>query len=89
MELLLGIAIAYSAIGIASTFLMSAGSRKSELALLHKNGAIRRQIVWFVVAESLVLTLIGIAASAVVSGRADLVPAPAPAPAPAPPARPR
>jgi putative ABC transport system permease protein len=68
LELLLGIAIAYSAIGIASTFLMSAGGRRSDLALLHKTGAIRRQIVWFIAAESLVLTLIGIALSAVVSG---------------------
>lgn len=68
LELLLGIAIAYSAIGIASTSLMSAGGRRSELALLHKTGAIRRQIVWIVAAESLVLTLTGIALSAVVSG---------------------
>jgi putative ABC transport system permease protein len=67
LELLLGIAIAYSAIGIASTLLMSASGRRPELALLHKTGAIRRQIVWFVAAESLVLTLLGIAASAVVS----------------------
>jgi putative ABC transport system permease protein len=68
LELLLGIAIAYSAIGIGNTFLMSTGGRRSELALLHKTGAIRRQIVWIVAAESLVLTLIGIALSAVVSG---------------------
>jgi putative ABC transport system permease protein len=67
LELLLGIAIAYSAIGIAGTFLMSVGGRRSELALLHKTGAIRRQIVWIVAAESLVLTLTGIAVSAVVS----------------------
>lgn len=68
LELLLGIAVAYSAIGIASTFGMSAGGRRSELALLHKTGAIRRQIVWIVAAESLVLTLTGIILSAVVSG---------------------
>jgi putative ABC transport system permease protein len=67
LELLLGIAIAYSAIGIASTLLMSASGRRPELALLHKTGAIRRQIAWFVAAESLVLTLLGIALSAVVS----------------------
>jgi putative ABC transport system permease protein len=67
LELLLGIAIAYSAIGIAGTFLMSASGRRSELALLHKTGAIRRQIVWFIAAESLVLTLIAIALSAVVA----------------------
>ena len=41
----LGIAIAYSAIGIASTFGMSACGRRSELALLHKTGAIRRPVV--------------------------------------------
>ena len=68
LELLVGIAVAYSLIGIASTFLMSAGGRGPELALLHKTGAIRRQIVWFTTAESLVLTLIGIAAGAAVSG---------------------
>jgi len=68
LELLLGIAIAYSLIGIANTFLMSTGGRRSELTLLHKTGAIRRQIVWIVAAESLVLTLIGIILAAVVSG---------------------
>jgi putative ABC transport system permease protein len=67
LELLLGIAIAYSAIGIASTSLMSVSGRRSELALLRKTGAISRQVVWFIAAESLVLTLIGIGASAVVS----------------------
>ncbi|MGH3167021.1 MAG: ABC transporter permease, partial [Trebonia sp.] len=68
LELLVGIAVAYSVIGIASTFLMSVGGRRSELALLHKAGAIRRQVAWFVTAESLVLTLIGIVLSAVISG---------------------
>ena len=67
LELLLGIAIAYSAIGMASTFLMSIAGRRSELALLHNSGAIRRQITWYITAESLVLTLIAIALSAVVS----------------------
>jgi len=56
MELLLGIAIAYSAIGIAGTFLMSVAGRAPELALPHTIGAIRRQVVWFVAAESLALT---------------------------------
>jgi putative ABC transport system permease protein len=67
LELLLGIAVAYSAIGLASTCLMSVSGRRSELALLHKSGAIRRQITWFITAESLVLTLIAIALSAVVA----------------------
>jgi putative ABC transport system permease protein len=47
---------------------MSVGGRRSELALLHNTGATRRQIAWFVTAESLALTLIGIALSAVISG---------------------
>jgi putative ABC transport system permease protein len=68
LELLLAIAIAYSAIGIASTFLLSIGARRPELALLHQTGAVRRQVVWFIAAESVVLTLIAFAASAVVSG---------------------
>jgi putative ABC transport system permease protein len=67
LELLLGIAVAYSAIGLASTFLMSAAGRKPELALLHKTGAIRRQITWFITAESLALTLIGLLLSAAVA----------------------
>jgi len=67
LELLLGIAVAYGAIGIAGTFLTSAGGRRPEVALLHKSGAVRRQVVWFVAAESLALTLIGIALAAVVS----------------------
>jgi putative ABC transport system permease protein len=68
LELLLAIAIAYCAIGMASTFAMSVAGRRSELALLRKAGAVRRQVVWFITAESLVLTLIAIALSAVVSG---------------------
>ena len=68
LELLLGIAIAYSAIGIANTFLMSAAGRRPELALLHTAGALRRQVVWFMAAESLALTLTGVLLSAVVSG---------------------
>jgi putative ABC transport system permease protein len=68
LELLLGIAIAYSAIGIATTFLMAASGRRPELALLHKTGATRRQITWIITAESLALTLIGIILSAGVSG---------------------
>jgi putative ABC transport system permease protein len=67
LKLLLGIAIAYSAIGIATTFLMATSGRRPELALLHITGATRRQITWIITAESLALTLIGIVLSAVVS----------------------
>jgi len=68
LELLLGIAIAYSALGIASTSLMSTSGRRSELALLRLTGATRRQIVWIVAAESLALTIAAVAASAAISG---------------------
>jgi putative ABC transport system permease protein len=68
LELLLGIAVAYSLIGIANTFLMSVGGRRSELALLHNTGATRRQVVWFVGAESLAITAIGLVLSAVIAG---------------------
>jgi putative ABC transport system permease protein len=67
LELLLGIAIAYSAIGIASTSLMSTSGRRSELALLRLTGVTRRQIVWIVAAESLALTIAAVAASAAIS----------------------
>lgn len=68
LELLLGIAIAYSAIGIASTSLMSTSGRGPELALLRLTGATRRQTAWFIAAESLALTFAAVAASAVTSG---------------------
>jgi putative ABC transport system permease protein len=68
LELLLGIAIAYSAIGIASTSLMSTSGRRGELALLRLTGATRRQIAWIITAESLALTFAAVAASAAISG---------------------
>jgi putative ABC transport system permease protein len=68
LELLLGIAIAYSAIGSASTSLMSTSGRRPELALLRLTGATRRQTAWFIAAESLTLTFAAVAASAVISG---------------------
>jgi putative ABC transport system permease protein len=68
LELLLGIAIAYSAIGIASTSLMSTSGRRGELALLRLTGATRRQIAWIITAESLALTFVAVAASAAISG---------------------
>jgi putative ABC transport system permease protein len=68
LELLLGIAIAYSAIGMASTSLMSTSGRKAELALLRLSGATRRQIAWIISAESLALTFVAVAVSAAISG---------------------
>jgi putative ABC transport system permease protein len=42
--------------------------RRPELALLRLTGATRRQIVWIIAAESLVLTIAAVAASAAISG---------------------
>jgi putative ABC transport system permease protein len=67
LELLLGVAVAYSAIGIASTSLMSTSGRRPELALLRLAGATRRQIAWIIAAESLVLTFAAVAISAAIS----------------------
>ena len=64
---LVGIAIAYSAIGIASTFAVSTRGRAAEWALLRLAGATRKQITGIIVAEALVLTLLGVVASAAVA----------------------
>lgn len=64
LVVLLGIAIAYSGIGIAGTFLMSVGGRKRELTLLRLSGASRRQIMRVVTGESLVLALAGVVLAA-------------------------
>jgi hypothetical protein len=67
LELLLGIAIAYSAIGMASTFLMSAGAAGASWRCCTRQVPSAARSYGFVAAESLVLTLIGIILSAVVS----------------------
>jgi len=67
LELLLGIAIAYSAIGIASTSLMSASGRRAERALLGLTGATRWQVLRFTAAESLVLSVAAVITAAVIS----------------------
>jgi putative ABC transport system permease protein len=64
---LVGIAIAYSAIGIASTIAVSTRGRAAEWALLRLAGATRKQITGIIVAEALVLTLLGVVASAAVA----------------------
>lgn len=70
LEVLLGIAIAYSAIGIANAFLLSTSGRKRELRTLHLAGATWGQITRFVAGESLTLTLAGTVLS---SGAAGLL----------------
>jgi putative ABC transport system permease protein len=67
LVILVGIAVLYCAIGIAGTFLMSTSGRRSEWTLLRLSGATRRQVIRFIVAEALALTLTGIAVAAVTS----------------------
>jgi len=68
LEVLLGIAIAYSAIGIANAFLMSTSGRKHELRALHLAGATWGQITRVVAVGSLTLTVVGMALSAGAAG---------------------
>ena len=58
LDVLLGIAVVYSALGIANTFLMSVIGRRRELALLRLSGATMRQIIGVTAAESLLLAAI-------------------------------
>ncbi|HXL96566.1 MAG TPA: ABC transporter permease [Streptosporangiaceae bacterium] len=67
LVILVGIAVLYCAIGIASTFGMSTRGRRSEWALLNLSGATRRQVIRVIVAEALALTLTGIVVAAVTS----------------------
>jgi len=64
MVILVGIAVLYCAIGIASTFFMSARGRRSEWALLNLSGATGHQVIGVIAAEALTLTLVGIAVAA-------------------------
>jgi putative ABC transport system permease protein len=64
---LLGVAIAYSAVGIVSTCLIAAAGRRREFALLRLAGATPRQILRIVSGESLLLALAGTGLAAGVS----------------------
>ncbi|HKT03197.1 MAG TPA: ABC transporter permease, partial [Rugosimonospora sp.] len=67
LVVLLGIAIAYSGIGIANTFLMAVSAQRRELALLRLSGASRRQVLSVVLGESTLLACAGIVLAALVS----------------------
>jgi len=67
LVILVGIAVLYCAIGIASTFLVSTRGRASEWALLNLSGATRRQVIRVIAAEAVALILIGIVVAAVTS----------------------
>ncbi|MEV5704715.1 FtsX-like permease family protein [Actinoallomurus sp. NPDC052274] len=67
LVVLLGVAIAYSALAIANTFLTSVAGRGREFALLRLTGATRRQILAMAAGEALLLTAVGGVLAAVAS----------------------
>jgi putative ABC transport system permease protein len=62
--------LAFVAVAAANTLVMQTGSRRAELALLHRTGATRRQLLGMVTAESVLLTVV-----ALVAGLACVLPA--------------
>jgi putative ABC transport system permease protein len=70
LTVLLGIALAYSGLGVANAFLMSVASRRRELAILRLAGATRKQTMLITAAEALLLAGIGIS---IASGAAALI----------------
>ncbi|TDD94827.1 ABC transporter permease [Actinomadura rubrisoli] len=57
--LVLGIALIYSLVAVANTMVMASTGRRRELAALHLAGATRRQILWWVAAESAIAVALG------------------------------
>lgn len=62
--------LAFVAVAAANTLVMQTRSRRAELALLHRTGATRRQLLAMVTAESVLLTVV-----ALVAGLACVLPA--------------
>ncbi|WP_252847177.1 FtsX-like permease family protein [Actinoallomurus purpureus] len=67
LVVLLGVAIAYSALAIATTSLTSISGRDREFTVLRLSGATRRQVLSMVTGESLLLVTTGVALAAAVS----------------------
>jgi putative ABC transport system permease protein len=57
--LVLGIALAYSLLGVANTMVLASSGRRRELAALELAGATRRQVLGYVAAESLIAVAAG------------------------------
>jgi putative ABC transport system permease protein len=79
ITVIVGVALLYSFIAIANTMVMAAMGRRREIAALSLAGTTRRQALWFIAAESLLVVMIGailatVAAAAVIaSQRAALI----------------
>ncbi|MFD9305584.1 FtsX-like permease family protein [Streptomyces sp. NPDC060048] len=59
VELVLGIALVYTAIALANTLLMATSDRAGELRLLRLAGATRSQVLTMTTAESLLTVAVG------------------------------
>ncbi|KKK04830.1 FtsX-like permease family protein [Micromonospora sp. HK10] len=57
--LLIGVSAGYGAVAVANTLLMAAAGRVADLRLIRLAGALRRQVIWLVTAESALVVLIG------------------------------
>lgn len=66
--LVLGLALVYTAIGLANTLVLATVDRKRELAQLRLAGATRSQVIRVVTAESLLAVVAGAVLGAVVAG---------------------
>ncbi len=66
--LVLGLALLYTAIGLANTLVLATVDRKRELAQLRLAGATRAQVIGVVTAESLLAVTVGAVLGAVVTG---------------------
>ncbi|KRB74529.1 hypothetical protein ASE03_18710 [Kitasatospora sp. Root187] len=66
--LVLGLALLYTAIGLANTLVLATVDRKRELAQLRLAGATRAQVIRVVTAESLLAVTVGAVLGAVVTG---------------------
>jgi putative ABC transport system permease protein len=56
MLILLGLALLYTAVGIANTLVMTIGDRRTELAVLRLSGATRGQVLRMLAAEATLTT---------------------------------
>ena len=56
MLILLGLALLYTAVGIANTLVMTIGDRRAELAVLRRSGATRGQVLRMLAAETTLTT---------------------------------
>ncbi|GGL91133.1 hypothetical protein GCM10010129_38610 [Streptomyces fumigatiscleroticus] len=66
--LVLGIALLYTGLSLANTMVMATSDRVRDLAVLRLTGATKRQVLWLVGAEALMVVVIGGVLGALVAG---------------------